>query len=242
MSDTVLDIGYKLSDEVGLPRYANLIGNQDQNARRISTSISDGLLIDAFRDRDWEMLRKPASIPVDSAASDSGTYPLPTDFDRIINDTIWDEVNYNKVRGPVDLREWQEFEKGFAQLAGLELVCRIQGDQTNNVKVMVFYPDDSTVTTVSLWYISNKCVISSGGTLKTSISADDDTFLIPSDVVRAASKWRLLRSLGMSFQDERLEYSSLLDDLSANDSGAKKIHTNRMVKYDIANIPEVGFG
>ena len=45
MSDTVLDIGYKLSDDVGLPRYSNLVGNQEQNARRILTSIGTYLLI-----------------------------------------------------------------------------------------------------------------------------------------------------------------------------------------------------
>lgn len=239
MSDTVLDIGYKLSDDVGLPRYTNLVGNQEQNARRILTSIKDGLQIDAFTDVDWEMLRQPASISVLGAGVT--TYTIPTDFDRLINDTIWDETNYDKVRGPVDLREWQEFNKGFAQLAGLELVCRIQGEQTTNTKVMTFYPDTSAAT-VSFWYISNKCVISSGSALKAEITADDDEFLIPAKVVRAAAKWRLLRSLGMSFQDERIEYSSLLDDVAANDSGGKKIHTNRMHKYDIANVPETGLG
>lgn len=239
MSDTVLDIGYKLSDDVGLPRYTNLVGNQEQNARRILTSIKDGVEIDAFTDVDWEMLKQSVSISVLGAGVT--TYALPTDFDRIINDTIWDDTNYNRVRGPVDLREWQEFNKGLAQLAGVELVCRIQGAPATNTKVMTFYPDTSAAT-VSLWYISNKYVISSGSALKADITADDDQFLIPAKVVRAAAKWRLLRSLGMSFQDERVEYSSLVDDLAANDSGGKKIHTNRMMKHDIANVPQTGLG
>ncbi len=239
MSDTVLDIGYKLSDDVGLPRYTNLVGNQEQNARRILTSIKDALDLDVFTDVDWEMLKQSASISVLGAGVT--TYTLPTDFDRIINDTIWDETNYDKVRGPVDLREWQEFNKGFAQLAGLELVCRIQGSAATNTKVITFYPDTSAAT-VSLWYVSNKYVISSSGVLKAEITADDDQLLVPAKVVRAAAKWRLLRSLGMSFSDEQVEYSSLVDDLAANDSGGKKIHTNRMMKYDIANVPESGLG
>ena len=240
MSDNILEIGYKLSDDCGLPRYTNLVGNQEQNARKILTSIKDGLFIDAFIDRDWEMLKQPFEIDVYYAEA-RPTYALPTDFSRIVNDTIWDETNYNRVRGPVDLREWQEFQKGLAQLAGLEVVCRISGDLTNNVKVIEFYPD-TTIATISFYYVSTKCVMAAGGPAKVAITADTDTTVIPDNVVRTAAKWRLLRSLGMNFQDERLEYAALLDDMSANDSGGKKIHMARSLRYDIANVPEVGFG
>ena len=202
MSDTVLQIGEKLSDDVGLPRFTNLVGNSQQGARKILTSIRDGLSFDVFVDRDWEMLKNEATISV--LGSGVTTYTIPTDYDRIINDTIWDETNYKRVRGPVDLREWQDYNKGFAQLAGLELVCRIQGNATGNVKVMTFYPDTSAAT-VSFWYISDKSVISSGGVLKTGIQSDDDQFIVPSKAVYAAAKWRLLRSLGQSFDDERIE-------------------------------------
>ena len=239
MSDSVLDIGYKLSDDVGIPRYTNLVGNEQQNARKILTSIKDALDIDVFYDVDWEMLKKSASISV--LGGGVTTYALPSDFDRICNGTLWDDTNYREVRGPVDLNEWQRYNKGLEQLAGLELICRIQGDQANNTKVITFYPDTSAVT-VSFWYVSNRPVISSGGTLKTSITADDDQLLPPSKVIKAAAKWRLLRSLGMSFDDERIEYTSLLDDLSANDSGGKVIHTGRSLRYDVANIPKTGYG
>jgi hypothetical protein len=111
MSETVLSIGQSLSDDVGLPRYNNLFGNMEQNARRILNSIKDGLLLDVFNDADWEMLKVSSTISVlgSGSAYESGvtTYSLPSDFDRIINDTIWDSTNSRPVRGPVDLREWQ---------------------------------------------------------------------------------------------------------------------------------------
>lgn len=239
MSDTVLDIGHKLSDDIGIPRYNTLVGNTEQNARKILTSIKDGLDNDVFVDCDWESLTLPGSVSM--LGTGVQEYALPTDYDRIINDTIWDETNYRQVRGPVDLREWQEFNKGFAQLAGLEVVCRIQRSTTSTSKVFTFYPDTSAKT-VSFWYISNKIVESSGGALQTEILADNDTFVPPHKAVRAAAKWRLLRSLGMSFDDERVEYASVLDDLASNDSGGKKIITNRHRRYDIANTPSSGFG
>jgi len=239
MSETVLSIGQSLSDDVGLPRYSNLFGNLDQNARRILNSIKDGLLLDVFSDADWEMLKKSATISV--LGGGVTTYSLSSDFDRIINDTIWDSTNSRSVRGPVDLREWQVYVSGSSQIAGLELVCRIQGDQDNNQKVLTFYPDTSA-STVSFWYISKKCVYSSGGEVKETITADDDLFIVPDKAVRAAAKWRLLRSMGMDFNDEQMEYEALVEDLMANDTGGKKIHTNRMMKYDIANVPQTGFG
>jgi hypothetical protein len=239
MSETVLSIGQSLSDDVGLPRYNNLFGNMEQNARRILNSIKDGLLLDVFSDADWEMLKVSSTISV--LGSGVTTYDLPSDFDRIINDTIWDSTNSRPVRGPVDLREWQVYVSGASQIAGLDLVCRIQGDQDNNEKVMTFYPDTSA-STVLFWYISKKCVYSSANETKETITADDDLFIVPDKAVRAAAKWRLLRSIGMDFKDELMEYKSLVDDLMANDTGGKKIHTNRMMKFDIANVPQTGFG
>lgn len=239
MSTTVLDIGQKLSDDCGLPSYGNLVGNQQQNARKILRSISDGLLLDAFIDQDWEMLKKAGSVT--TSGGGVTTYALPDDFERIVNSTIWDDTNYEPIRGPVDLVEWQELVKGSVQLSGLELVCRIQGALATNTKVITFYPDTSA-STVSFWYVSNKPVISSDGTLKTEISADTDQFVIPDEVVYAAAKWRLLRSIGMNFQDERIEYASILDDFSANDGGGKRISMVPRRHRLTVNTPDRGFG
>ena len=240
MSETVQTIADRLSDECGLPRYSNIFGNSEVNARKILNAIKDGLFVDAYRDRDWEMLKKEDTITLTGGGVT--TYALADDFERLVNGTLWDETDYCQVRGPVDVREWQEFNKGLAQLAGLELVCKIQGDSTTNKKVISFYPDTTASTVVSYYYISSKPVLSSGSVAKDSITSSDDGFIVPDRVVYAAAKWRLLRMLGMSFQDERLEYMSLLDDYAANDSGGKKIRMDRKLKYDIANIPEVGFG
>lgn len=239
MSDTVNTIAQRLSDECGLPRYPNIIGSTEANARKILNAIKDGAKYDVFRDHDWETIKLEGTIS--ALGGGVTTYSLPADFSRIVNGSLWDETNYRQVRGPVDIREWQEFNKGLAQLAGLELVCRIQGDQSNNTKVITFYPDTDAVT-VSYYYVSDKYIISSAGTLKNSITAQDDEFVIPDDLVYLAAKWRLLRMLGMNFQDERLEYASLLDEYTANDSGAKKIRMDRRMKHDIANVPDTGYG
>jgi hypothetical protein len=237
---TVLEIGQAIADEIGLPRENNLIGNSTQNARKILRSIQDGIFLDAFIDRDWEILKGEGTINLTGGGVT--TYSLPSDFDRVMNGTIWDETNYKQVRGPVDKREWQDYNKGLAQLAGLELVTTIVGDLASNAKTMSFYPDTSAAT-VSFWYVSNKCVWSQGkGEAISEIQEDDNMPIMPTPVVRAAAKWRLLRMMGMDFQDERVEYFAILDDYSANDSGGKKINMGRHVKYDIANVPEVGFG
>lgn len=239
MASTILQIGHQVSDEVGLPRYDNLYANSTKNARKIFRAISDGLLLDAFRDVDWEILKEEGSVS--TSGGGVTTYSLPSDFDRIVNDTIWDETNYLQIRGPVDKREWQDYNKGLAQLSGLELVCTIQGNLESNTKEISFYPDTSAAT-VSFWYISDKCVWSASGEAQNSITSDNDEPVIPEEVVRAAAKWRLLRMLGLDFQDERLEYYALLDDFKANDSGSKRVRMGRTIRYDIANIPETGFG
>jgi hypothetical protein len=240
MSLTVLQIGQYLSVEVGIPKQNNLIGSSNQDAQKILLAIRDGVFIDVYRDRDWEMLRKPYDISL--IGDGVTTYALPSDFDRIINDTIWDGTNFRSVEGPVDLPMWQQYNKGLHRLTGLQQICKILGDQENNVKVLSFYPDNTADIDVSFWYINNKIIMGAGGLPQVDITSDADTFLVDDKVVRAAARWRMFRMMGMDFSDERDEYFALIDDFAANDSGAKTIDTRKFRPFHYVNIPESGYG
>jgi hypothetical protein len=244
MAKTVLQIGNAAASACGLPQQTNLVGNANQNALRILQSVKDAAGRDVFRGYDWANLQYEHTFVTTGATSYA---ELPVDFDRIINGTIWDRTNERPVYGPVTAQKWQRYESGLDGLTGLTLLFRIVGNELGS-KVIKIYPDTSTGVTIAFEYISNKYVAGpsgpSTGFLKAEVDDDGDTFLFDDDLVEVGATWRLLRNLGLSYADEKIEFESLMDERSANDGGAGSLSMMLRSTWQIRdpNIPDTGYG
>ena len=245
MAKTVLQIGNAAASACGLPQQTNLVGNNNQNALRILQSVKDAAARDVFRGQDWVNLQYEHTFVTTGASSYD---ELPVDFDRMINGTIWDRTNERPVYGPVTAQKWQRYESGLDGLTGLTLLFRIVGDGEGS-KVIKIYPSTSTGTTIAYEYISNKYVsdvVGAGVTpdLKSEVNDDGDIFLFDDDLVEVGATWRLLRNLGMTYADEKIEFEALMDERMANDGGAGSVSMMLRSTWQIRdpNIPDTGYG
>ena len=242
MAKTVLQIGNAAAAACGLPQQTNLVGNNNQNALRILQSVKDAAGRDVSRGYDWANLQYEHTFATTAASSYD---ELPADFDRIINGTIWDRTNERPVYGPVTAQKWQRYESGLDGLTGLTLLFRIVGDESGS-KVIKIYPSTSTGVTIAFEYISGKYVLGPGSEqqLKSEVTDDGDTFLFDDDLVEVGATWRLLRNLGMTYADEKIEFDMLLDERSANDGGAGAVSMMLRSTWQIRdpNIPDTGYG
>lgn len=259
MIRTLLQIGEAIAVKAGLPIQVNLIGSSDRTAKLILQAIKDGTSKDAFRDYDWMFLQRESSFTTAGVEY----YSMPSDFDRFINNTIWDRTNDRPVLGPVGPTKWQEYESGLTGLTGLQRICRLAGPAIDNIadidrpvlRRVRIYPDDrdsyaggaTDPIEIAYEYISNKVIqASSGGALlaqyKDDWTSDTDVSLIDPDVIESAALYRLLRSLGMSYSDEQEEYNGLVAERGANDSGAETLSMARRTQTFNVNIPETGYG
>jgi hypothetical protein len=89
--------------EVGLIPVTDPFSSQDEAFIQLR-----GLLTGAGRElvdmHNWTIL--VADYSVVTAGGDTGDYPLPTDFNRMINQTGWDQSNNLPIGGPLSAQDW----------------------------------------------------------------------------------------------------------------------------------------
>lgn len=238
MSKTVAQICEAAAEVVGLPRQTTHVGNTNQNARKILRAIKDGAR-DVSRDLDWVALRREHTFSTDASSS----YSLPTYFDRLINNTIWDRTNYRRLVGPMQPSMWQVYKSGSLTLPTLDKIFRFAAD-SSGTKVIEIYPDTDTGNTIAFEYVDQRYVKSTTGDLQTGILADTDEFVFDDEMVEAATVWRLLKMLGLSYQTEFMEYKSLADERRSNDSGGQvlQMRVDRVYSGLDPHTPDTGFG
>jgi len=244
MGKTVLEIGNAAASACGLPQQTSLIGNSNQNAVRILQSVKDAAGRDVFRGQDWVTLQNEHTFTNGSVPA---VYALPTDYDRIINGTIWDRTNERSLVGPVTAQQWQRYESGLDGLTGLTKLFRIWNSESAGIisKKIRIYPGDADGATIAFEYISKDYVVDPNvATFKDEVDDDGDSFLFDDDLVEVGATWRLLRNLGMTYADERIEFETLIDERSSNDGGAGSLSMQLRSTWQIRdpNIPDTGYG
>jgi len=103
MEGTALQVAKQAAMELGLPAPAELVTSQEATSIQLLGLLqaAGNELIMAF---DWEFLNKTHTI---TSVADQGQYPAPTDYARMLNQTLWDHNNRRPAYGPVSPQGWQ---------------------------------------------------------------------------------------------------------------------------------------
>lgn len=201
---SLLTICQDVADEIGLLRPSAIVGESDLTARRLLAAAKaegEGL----YRAHDWSILQKEHSF--ETTASDDN-YAVPADFGRIITDTAWDRDAYRKMRGSLSPQQWQFQRSALVSNTAFRRRWRILvGQQTGSV--LIDPTPTATGEELVYEYVSKYWCSSSGGTAQATWAADGDLFLIDDELLRAGLLWRMKRSLGQPYADERADAEDL---------------------------------
>lgn len=171
-------------------------------------------------------------------------YPLPSDFERPIDNTIWDRSRFWSMRGPMSPQQWQLYKSSvigrasiqrrfrFREIAGVQYFS-IDPVPTDNGSALVFE------------YVSNAWCKSSIGTKQTSWQADTDLGILDEYLIKLGMSWRMMRRLGMSYAEELDEYERAVDRAMGADGAAAILDmtpNDHLTLLGPWNIPETGFG
>lgn len=232
---TVLTLCQRVVNRMGLKALTTVTGAQSEQRQLLALANETGDEIARYHT--WEYLVKEGSVTLATSDQD---YALPTDFDRLIFNTMWNRSDSRPVVIPTTGQEWQLYE-AWSVDNGLNLRGRIKGGE------LVFQQTiDASRNGQSVYfeYRSTNWAEDSGGTGKAQFTADDDVTLHNDDLHAKGIKWRYKKEKGLpDWQADMEDYYTSLRSEMAGDGSARRLYLGDYGRrWFGANVPDGNFG
>ena len=215
---SLLEIATRACDELGLQRpgasglYSSTVPQDRQMVALLQAAGRE-----LVSDHDWTSLVSTASITLATA---SVSYSLPTDFDRMINDTGWDRTNEFPMGGGITPQRHQSW-----------LSSGSAGPTTRKEYRLILQPASSTIyvhpaptaaDVVSFLYVRNTWVYSNSAYVS-EFATDNDTTVFNPNLLVKELKWRFMSAKGLDATDFIGECERLKSKLMAADNAPGSI-------------------
>jgi hypothetical protein len=171
-------------------------------------------------------------------------YPLPSDFQRPLDNTMWDRSRFWSMRGPQSPQQWQLYKSSVIGRASIQRRFRFRQIGGNTVFSIDPVPTDNNSALV-FEYVSNAWCQSASGTPQSLWAADTDIGILDEDLLMLGTRWRVFQRLGFAYNEELDEYEREVSKAVSRDGGAAILDLtppNRLTLLGPWNLPETNFG
>ncbi len=146
-------------------------------------------------------------------------YALPADFQRPVDGTMWDRSRYWQMRGPQSPQQWQVYKSSVIGQASVQRRFRFR-QEGGQLRFSIDPVPTDNGSPLVMEYVSNAWCESVSGTPQTLWEADTDIGILDEYLMTLGVTWRMLRRLGLSYNEELSEYESQVRKAMATDGGA----------------------
>ena len=186
-----------------------IIGNNDDVAKQILQAVKVSIT-ELSRNYEWQELQKEYSF---SSVADQAGYDLPTDFDRMVNNTFWNATQNWAMIGGLTAESWRILKNSLITQAETVQYYRIRGNQ------IIIHRTPSSIENYVFEYISNYIVKSDADVEQTGFLADTDVPVVDEYILRLDSTWRWLKNNGRAYADEKtIAEKAIAERVKANGS------------------------
>lgn len=216
-------------DSLSLPRSTVIVSSTDQNVRQLlALAQQEGR--ELMRRFGWEALLTQKTFTSTATAEQSGA--IPSDFDRIVNESMFNRSRNRRCTGPLNVVEWQAQQALSASL--LTDAFRIRGGD------LLITPTPPAGDTYAFEYVSKNFCQSSGETGQASWQADDDTGVLREDLMLLGIIWRFRKARGFDYAEEFNTYEREVAQAMMRDGGKRTLnYSHDDSLYDHARPPLV---
>ena len=220
------------------------MGNNDQTAVLLLSAASKAgrsLARKRNGNNGWVILQKEHAFNTVSGTAD---YAMPADFDRLIQDTLWDRTNFWEMRGPLTPAQWQVYKSSILGNS-ITLRQRYRIRNSSNVKVFSIDPTPTSGDNLVFEYVSKNWCQNSSGTGQADWAADNDTGLIDEYLIELDAEWRVLKRMGMAYEEEMDEAEREIAQALASDGGSTKLTLDKDTGVQLigmGNVPDTSYG
>jgi hypothetical protein len=224
---TLLTIVQSAADRLGLTRPSTVISSPDENAKiLLGLAQEEGK---ALADRHtWQALQTEYTF---STANGTASYALPSGFDGIIKDTVFNRTQRRRMQGDLSPSQWQETQASLVTM--VNPAFRIRGS--------LFYisPTPTATETVAYEYVTKNWCQSSGGTGQTEWAADTDTGVLDEELTKLGVIWRFRQKKGFDYAEDMNNYEIAVNKAIFKDGARVTIDTSCMEKDRVPMAPQV---
>ena len=215
--ETALSICSRAYAEMGQGTLSAVFASTDPNVILLRTLLNScGRELGTVRP--WRHLVKTGSITAAAAVAPIvyGVNALPTDWDYLLDETVWNATSQEPLQGPVDEVEWQShLNTGTTPSPSL---WRVEGNS------LLLY-DDSAGDTITMQYVSRYWVKPSGQTSPTAeqSTADADTLYHHPLLLTRLLKLRWKQARRFDTAAEFADFDSTLEMVASHERPAPVI-------------------
>jgi hypothetical protein len=206
---TALTLIQSATRRLGINSPTTISGNQDPAILQIIELANEEGKDMASR-CNWQALTQEATFTTVATETQATLATLCPTLKFIINDTIWNRTLRRPVFGPLSPQLWQQRKAMF--ITGPWNQFRIVGGLIKFIPIPVAGEE-----CYFEWVTKAFCTDSSGATLKTSFTMDDDVPLLDEDTMVLGLVWRWKQYKGFDFTADFAKYESKMNDLIGRD-------------------------
>ena len=186
-----------------------IIGNNDDVAKQIFQAIKTSIT-DLARNYQWQELQKEYTF---SSVIGQAGYDLPSDFDRMVDNTFWNANQNWAMIGGLTPESWRVLKNSLLTQAETVEYFRIRGNQ------IIIHRTPSVVESYVYEYITKNIVKSASNVAQSEFLADTDNTVIDEYLVRLDTTWRWLKNNGRSYAEEKnMAEKAIAERIKANGS------------------------
>ena len=193
-----------------------IIGNTQAAAVQILEVLNKSI-VNLSRSYDWQELMKEHTF---TAVASQNNYSLPSDFDRVVNNTFWNTTDMREMIGSISGQEWRTLTNSTIGGGAIAEYYRFRGDE------LLIFPTPAATDSYIYEYISDNIVNDSGGTGQTGWEADTDVSVIDDYILKLDATWRLLKSQGRPYAEDQRDANLALAERVGINAGRRTIRHN----------------
>jgi len=212
-----------------LPVPTSVVGNTQSNAPAFLVAAKEELDSLATRAQ-WSKLTKEHTFTTTATAVQLTASAFPVDFDRMINESMFNRTTRRKFWGPLTPEQWQHTQSALTTL--VDPAYRFRGT------TILVHPVPATGETVAYEYISKYKARAADASEKETFTLDTDTTVFPEGIITLGIIWRYRKGKGLSFSNELEEYERRVVELIMRDGTRGRISTDPISRVTHPTAPQ----
>lgn len=213
---SLLTIVQGAADRLGLTRPSSVTTSSDPLAvTLLGLAQEEGKTL--ARRHSWQVMQTEYTFPTVASTS---SYALPTGFDRILVDTVFNRTRRRRMVGDLTPAQWQETQASL--VTRVNPAFRIRGN--------LFYisPTPTAAETVAYEYISLNWCQSAAAVGQTAWALDTDTGILDEELMTLGIVWRFKSAKGLDYAESMTSYEIEVGNAILRDGAPVRIDTANM--------------